>query len=153
MLGKGLILFFVCALSTQIVKAQTGVVEVNKDSLITLLQAFRAENNINPTATRTVVKLGAKEVDKKIARRVKARGFRVQIYAGGNRNDAYAVQARFQSAFSDIGSYVTYDEPNYRVKVGDFRSRSEATNFMRELRSQYSNVFVFTEDIWVYEYQ
>lgn len=48
---------------------------------------------------------------------------------------------------------MTYDEPNYRVKVGDFRNRAEATKFMRELRGQYNNVFVFTEDIWVYVYE
>jgi len=151
MLKKGLIGVLVCLGFVQISKAQSGGVQVNKDSLISLLQAFRSENNINPNTSRTFVKIGAKEVDKKTARRVKVRGFRVQIFSGGNRNDAYAVQARFQSSFSDMGSYVTYDEPNYRVKVGDFRNRTEATNFMRELRSQYSNVFVFTEDIWVYE--
>lgn len=151
MFKKGLIAVFVCLGLVQVSKAQSGVVEVNKDSLISLLQAFRSENNINPNTSRTVVKIGAKEIDKKTARRVKVRGFRVQIFSGGNRNEAYAVQSRFQSSFSDMGSYVTYDEPNYRVKVGDFRSRTEATNFMRELRSQYNNVFVFTEDIWVYE--
>jgi len=151
MLKKGLIGVLVCFGFVHFANAQSGGVQVNKDSLISLLQAFRSENNINPNTSRTFVKIGAKEVDKKTARRVKVRGFRVQIFSGGNRNDAYAVQARFQSSFSDMGSYVTYDEPNYRVKVGDFRNRTEATNFMRELRSQYSNVFVFTEDIWVYE--
>lgn len=150
MLYKGLILSFVLAAFTQISKAQTGVVEVQKDSLIGLLQQYRAENGINPTTAR-MVSLGSKVVDKKNAKRVKVRGFRVQIFSGSSRNEAYAVQSRFQNAYKDMGSYVTYNEPNYRVKVGDFRSRAEATNFMRVLRSQYSNVFVFTEDIWAYE--
>ena len=150
MLYKGLILGFVLLGYVQISNAQTGVVEVQKDSLIGLLQQYRAENGINPTTAR-MVSLGSKVIDKKNARRVKVRGFRVQIFSGASRNDAYAVQSRFQNAYKDIGSYVTYNEPNYRVKVGDFRSRAEATNFMRVLRSQYSNVFVFTEDIWAYE--
>ncbi len=150
MLYKGLILGFVFIGLSQVGKAQTGVVEVQKDSLIGLLQEFRAENGINPTTAR-MVSLGSKVVDKKNAKRVKVRGFRVQIFSGSSRNEAYAVQSRFQNAYKDIGSYVNYDEPNYRVKVGDFRSRADATNFMRVLRSQYSNVFVFTEDIWAYE--
>lgn len=150
MLYKGLILGFVLLGYVQISNAQTGVVEVQKDSLIGLLQQYRAENGINPTTAR-MVSLGSKVVDKKNARRVKVRGFRVQIFSGSSRNEAYAVQSRFQNAYKDMGSYVTYNEPNYRVKVGDFRSRAEATNFMRVLRSQYSNVFVFTEEIWAYE--
>ncbi|MFD1769303.1 SPOR domain-containing protein [Sphingobacterium suaedae] len=151
MLYKGLIIgLFICGL-THVAKAQSnGIVEVQKDSLINLLQAFRAENGINPTTAR-MVSLGSKVVDKKNAKRVQVRGFRVQIYSGSSRNDAYAVQSRFQQEYKDFGSYVSYSEPNYRVKVGDFRSRSEANSFMRELRSQYSNVFVFTENVWVYE--
>ena len=150
MLYKGLIFGFVLLGFAQLGKAQSGIVEVEKDSLINLLQEFRAENDINPTTAR-VISLGSKVVDKKSGKRVKVRGFRVQVFSGGNRSDAYAVQARFQRSYKDIGAYVTYEEPNYRVKVGDFRSRSEATNFMRELRSQYTNVFVFTEDVWAYE--
>ncbi|PRD48778.1 SPOR domain-containing protein [Sphingobacterium haloxyli] len=150
MLHKGLIFGFVLIGLAQFSKAQSGIVEVEKDSLINLLQAFRAENGINPSTSR-MISLGSKVVDKKNGKRVKVRGFRVQIFSGSSRSDAYAVQSRFQTSYKDIGSYVSYDEPNYRVKVGDFRSRSEATSFMRELRSQYSNVFVFTEDVWAYE--
>lgn len=150
MLYRGLIFGFILIGLAQLSKAQSGIVEVDKDSLINLLQEFRAENGINPTTAR-MVSLGSKVVDKKSGKRVKVRGFRVQIFSGSSRGDAYAVQSKFQTSYKDIGSYVTYDEPNYRVKVGDFRSRSEATNFMRELRTQYSNVFVFTEDVWAYE--
>lgn len=151
MLKKGLILGFVLGISSIAVKGQqTGVVEVSKDTLIAILQSFRAEHEINPTTTRSI-SLGPKVVDRSKATRVKKRGFRVQIYSGANRNEAYSVQSRFRNQYSDMDSYINYDEPNYRVKVGDFTSRSEANNFMRILRSQYSNVFVFQEDIWVWE--
>ncbi len=151
MLYKGLILCFagIC-ISFAARSQQTGTVEVNRDTLIALLQHFRAENEINPVAL-PMVSLGAKPIDRSKATRVKKKGFRVQIYAGNNRNEAYSVQSRFKNQYKDIDSYINYDEPNYRVKVGDFTSRSEADNFMRLLRSQYSNVFVFQEDIWVWE--
>lgn len=150
MLYKGLIFGFFLLGTAQLSKAQSGIVEVEKDSLINLLQEFRAEYGINPTTTR-MVSLGSKVVDKKNGKRVKVRGFRVQIFSGSSRNAAYAAQASFERSYKGIGAYVTYAEPNYRVKVGDFRSRAEATNFMRELRSQYNNVFIFTEDVWAYE--
>lgn len=125
-------------------------VQVNRDTLIAVLQDFRAENEINPVSPR-LISLGTRPVDRSKATRVSKKGFRVQIYAGNNRNEAYAIQNKFRAQYSDIDSYINYDEPNYRVKVGDFTSRSEANNFMRVLRSQYSNVFVFQEDIWVWE--
>lgn len=151
MLYKGLILCFVCiSVSMTTFAQQVGQVQVNRDTLIAILQSFRAENEINPAVARSI-SLGTKPVDRSKATRVSKRGFRVQIYSGNNRNEAYAVQNRFKNQFSDIDSYINYDEPNYRVKVGDFTSRSEANNFMQVLRSQYSNVFVFQEDIWVWE--
>src|SRR5690606_18813019 len=136
--------------TAQISKAQSGIVEVEMDSLINLLQEFRAENGINPSTAR-MVSLGSKVVDKKNGKRVKVRGCRMQIFWGSRRHAAYASQASFERSYTGIGAYVTYAETNHRVKVGDFRSRAEATNFMRELRSQYNNVFIFTEDVWAYE--
>lgn len=151
MLKKGLILGLVLISSGSVLKAQQkGEVIEKKDSLITLLQEFRAEHEINPTAARAI-SLGTKVVDKTKATRVKRKGFRVQIFSGPSRNEAYATQSRFRNQNSDMDCYITYDEPNYRVKVGDFKSRSEANSFMRTMRAQYKNVFVFQEDIWVWE--
>jgi cell division septation protein DedD len=115
-----------------------------------LLQNFRAAHEINPTTPR-LISLGAKVVDKAKATRVRRKGFRVQIYAGSNRSEAYAIQARFKNQHADMDTYISYSEPNYRVKVGDFRSRAQANEFMNTIRSQYRSVFVFQEDIWVWE--
>lgn len=151
MLYKGLILGLTLMLTCFSLRAQeTGKIDVSKDTLISILQSFRAENEINPTATRTV-SLAPKVVNKTKTTRVKRKGFRVQIYSGSNRNEANAIQSRFKSLYPDMEAYITYHEPNYRVKVGDFTSRTEANNYMRILREQYSNVFVFQEDIWTWE--
>lgn len=151
MLIKGLILGSVVLLSSVNLSAQTsGTIEVSKDTLISILQNFRAENEINPTATRTV-SLGPKIIDKSKATRVKRKGFRVQIYSGSNRSEAQSVQAQFKSLHPEMEAYLAYHEPNYRVKVGDFTSRAEANTYMRILRNQYNNVFVLQEDIWTWE--
>lgn len=124
---------------------QKGKVEIVADPLIELMQRSRVGTGI--TASSTV----RPPVDKKNATRTTARGFRVQIYSGPSRSEAYAEQARFKQLYKDIDTYVTYEEPNYRVKVGDFKSRSDAQSLMQGLRKQFSNVFVFTEEIYVYQ--
>src|SRR5690606_5788178 len=91
------------------------------------------------------------EVDKETGTRTTAMGFRVQIYSGSDRTEAYGEQARFKRLYKGIDTYLSYEEPNYRVKVGDFRSKSEAQALMQGLRKQFNNVFVFTEEIYVYQ--
>lgn len=122
---------------------ERGKLQVVEDPRISVLQKFRAQA-LSSEGGRT------SGTERDPATRTVTRGFRVQIYMGSSRSEAYAEQARFQRLFSDIDTYVTYEAPNYRVKVGDFRSRSEAEQLMRGLRQQFSNVFVHTEDIFVY---
>ena len=74
-------------------------------------------------------------------------GFRVQIFSGLGRDEAYAEQARFRSQFPGVASYVSYTQPNYRVRVGDFRTKLEAQKFMNDLKKQYPSVFIFAEKI------
>lgn len=124
---------------------QRGRVEVIADPLISVMQRNRKGTGITATTG------SSKPVDKKNATRTTAMGFRVQIYSGPDRSTAYAEQARFKSLYKDIDTYISYEEPNYRVKVGDFRSRSEAESLMQGLRRQFNNVFVFTEEIYVYQ--
>ncbi|WP_156307547.1 SPOR domain-containing protein [Sphingobacterium endophyticum] len=141
-----LILFALVSVS----KAQENKVNVEKDSLIGLLQEYRSFYAINPSANKAV-SLEPKTIDKSRATRVKVRGFRVQIFSGSSRREAENVQRGFQSQNSEINAYLDYVEPNYRVKVGDFTSRSAATEYMRKLRGTYRNVFVFVEDVWTWQ--
>ncbi|MBS1530702.1 MAG: SPOR domain-containing protein [Bacteroidetes bacterium] len=109
--------------------AQTrGKVEVVKDPRIDTLIAKRAELNKS-------VGLG------------QMMGFRVQLYSGSVRKDAYNIQARFQQDFPDIRSYVTYTEPNFRVRAGDFRTRMEAEKFQDQLKKSYEGIFIVTDKI------
>ncbi len=125
-------------------KAQNrGELKVYKDSLITVMQEYRS-------GKRSFTKAPAPSEDRNPATRTTARGFRVQVFLGSNRNEAYAEQARFKRLYPDIDTYITYEEPNYRVKVGDFRSRAEAQRLMEGLKHQFSNVFLFTETIFIY---
>lgn len=139
-------LFLLSLLGVMPVMAQTqNKVEVVQDPLIAVLQQFRAgKGGSNASAGNT------EPVDRSNLTRSTARGFRVQIYMGPSRSSAYAEQARFLRMFRNIDTYISYDEPNYRVKVGDFTSRHEAEQLLQGLRDQFTNVFLFNEEIFVY---
>jgi hypothetical protein len=74
-------------------------------------------------------------------------GYRVQIYYGSDRRAVYKEQARFASLHPNLITYITYREPNYYLRAGDFRTRLEAQKLMAELRSTYPTLFIFREKI------
>jgi hypothetical protein len=74
-------------------------------------------------------------------------GYRVQVYNGADRAAAYKAQNKFLQNYPDIRTYITYNEPNFKVRVGDFRTRLEATKMMEQLKSWFSLMFIIPEKI------
>ena len=74
-------------------------------------------------------------------------GYRVQVYYGSDRRAVFKEQARFGSLYPNLITYITYKEPNYYLRAGDFRTRMEAQKLMAELRSSYPTLFIFREKI------
>ena len=69
-------------------------------------------------------------------RSVTVEGFRINIFfQSGNlsRSNALAAQTTFSERFPDIKSYVSFEEPYFRVNVGNFRTRLEAVAALENL--------------------
>lgn len=76
-------------------------------------------------------------------------GFRVQIFMEiGNEavDHARATKAAFENQYPELPIYLSYEQPYYRLRVGDFRNRIEAEKYLRILKPQYGVAFV-TADI------
>lgn len=108
-----------------------GKVEVVRDPLVDTLIAKRYEMS------------SAAGVSSPIA----SYGYRVQIFSGSNRKDAYSAQARLQSQYPELRTYIIYNEPNFKVRAGDFRTRLEAQKLMQDLRASFSSLFIISEKI------
>jgi len=75
------------------------------------------------------------------------RGFRVQIYNGNERSVAISKKIDFMKRFPNIATYMSYTQPIFRVKVGDFRSRSEAQSMLIQLKPLYGAVMIVPDYI------
>ncbi len=76
-------------------------------------------------------------------------GYRVQIFMEiGNDAIAHAesMKSSFSAAFPELPVYLTYEQPYYRLRVGDFRNRVEAEKYVRLIKPQFNLAFV-TADI------
>lgn len=77
---------------------------------------------------------------------VKLRGFKVQIYFG-ERGRATDIKNEFALGYPEVPAVVDYLAPNFRVRVGNFRTRSEAENFLRSIKAEYSGAYVVPDNI------
>ena len=72
-------------------------------------------------------------------------GFRVQIasFSGANsKNSAFGLRDRFVLDYPAIQAYIVFDEPNFKVKVGDFRTRLEAYAFLQQIKDVYKGYII-----------
>lgn len=69
-------------------------------------------------------------------------GYRIQIAAAGNRNQIMEVKVRFLKLFPDVPNYVEYQAPQFKFRIGDFKTRNEAEMFLEEIRKHFPNAFI-----------
>ena len=72
-------------------------------------------------------------------------GFRVQIasFSGANsKNNAFSLRDRFVIDYPAVQTYIVFDEPNFKVKVGDFRTRLEAYAFLQQIKEVYKGYII-----------
>ncbi len=74
-------------------------------------------------------------------------GYRVQIYFGGVRPKASEVKIEFSREHSEVPAYLTYSAPNFKVRVGDFRTRLEAVKFLKSIEGEYPTMFIVPDEI------
>lgn len=75
-------------------------------------------------------------------------GYRIQIFFdSGNhsKSRAYAKKSNFILKYPHIRAYITYQSPNYKVRVGDFRTKLDAEKFKNEIIEDYPSAFSIPE--------
>ncbi|MCS6990237.1 MAG: SPOR domain-containing protein [Chitinophagales bacterium] len=69
-------------------------------------------------------------------------GYRIQLGAASNRNQLMDLKIRFLKLFPDMPNYLEYQPPQFKFRVGDFRSRTEAEIVLEEIRKHFPNAFI-----------
>ena len=72
-------------------------------------------------------------------------GYRVQIasFSGINSKvSAFNLRDRFLLDYPSVQAYIVFDEPNFKVKVGDFRTRLEAYAFLQQIKETYKGYII-----------
>lgn len=131
------LLILILGIATAAFAQTKGKVTIIQDPLIDSLIAKRIElNTKKPTTTNPTSPVIVSQM-----------GYRVQIFYGLDRRQTFSEQARFKALYPRLNAYITYKEPNYYLRVGDFRTRLEAQNLLNELKPNFPTLFIFREKI------
>ena len=63
-----------------------------------------------------------------------APGFRIQIYVGTQRQEVEDAKLLIAQNFPELSPYLSYNQPTYKLKVGDFMRRMDAEWYYASIR-------------------
>lgn len=132
------------------VSAQTNIVdELQKNRVGQGTVTIHQDAKISALLGSVYVK-SENETEPKV---LKARGYRVQVYAGNNsriaRQEANDVAEQIKSEFPELSVYAFFQPPRWLCRVGDYRSIEEADAAMRRLKGtgKFKEVSIVREQI------
>lgn len=122
-----------CLLFTVTIFAQTSTsVAVYKDPRIDIL--LKKQSEVNNLSTKNSTK------------RRTARGYRLLVSSTNNRAEALSARTKILTYFPELKAYMWYQSPYYKVKAGNFTSRSEAQSYQKRLASFFpGNIFIMND--------
>lgn len=122
------------------------------DSLLLDRNIFEMLNTSGPDGNRVSLVQPARlqsAVENQIQqnRSKKIQGFRIRIFSSNAqtaRATSQAVKEEFESLYPDISADQKFENIDYRVLIGNFRTKSEAMRFHKELirRPQYRGAVI-----------
>lgn len=108
--------------------------------LILLLSAtsisFYAQNETN--STQEIKSLIAK---KRAFNKEYGFGYRIQLYNGAEQN-ARKIRARFKIEFPNNVTKLVYSAPEWKVQVGNYKTKLEADKDLLKFREEFSGIIV-----------
>jgi len=102
--------------------AGKGEVVINQSPAIQRMVSTRSESNIERAENVTYIK---------------TQGYRVQVFSGNNqrnsKDEAFRKEQEVKEHFPEVHTYVSYNAPFWRLRVGDFGSHEQAYYLLRQL--------------------
>ena len=110
----------------------TPTVIVHKDPRIDLL--VKKQIQINEETTREARRVG--------------KGYRLLVLNTNSREEAAAAKTKVYTYFPELKSYLLYQAPYFKLKVGNFKERKEAEDYQERLQKHFpKGVFIMNDII------
>jgi hypothetical protein len=108
--------------STNTNQSDTNIITINKDPRLDLLSAKQKEINLK---TSMLTSSG------------QVKGYRIQVINSNRRDEADRFKAELLLRFPEEKTYLTYQAPNFRVRIGNFIELQDAQKFRKRVAKLY----------------
>jgi len=141
------ILILILLLCTSVTYAQHNL-ENNDEISITKKIQYNTSNKIRIHQDKNVDKLLLDKY-KKQSKLKSFRGYRIQVFSGGSdqKNKALNARYKFNKRFPNMKSYIEYNAPTFRVKVGSFRTKLEAARTKHRIIKYFPDCYIVKDRI------
>lgn len=112
----------------------TNIIIINKDPRLDLLSAKQKEINLKSSLLTSSGQV---------------KGFRIQVLNSNRRDEADLIKSELLRRFPEEKSYLTYQAPNFRVRIGNFIDMQDAQKFRNRVAKLYPGrgIYVVTDII------
>jgi hypothetical protein len=76
-----------------------------------------------------------------------AQGFRILAYNGSERQTVMNLRKALVARIPDQTDYLTYQQPNFRLKIGDYFTRIEAQQVLNQISDLIPNAHIVQDQI------
>ena len=129
---KIVVVFAICWLALPSIAQtdSTSSIVIHKDPRLDMLVKKQAQ--INEVTTRD-------------ARRNIA-GYRLQVINTSDRNAAMSAKTKIYRLYPELKAYLLYQAPYFRLRVGNFRDKDEAEEYLKSLSKEFPNSVFLVRD-------
>jgi hypothetical protein len=68
--------------------------------------------------------------------------YRVQLTSSRSRTEVNDLKTQFSAKYPGIPVYMSFDPPTFKLRVGNFATRQDAEQFLKEVRKLYGSSFI-----------
>ncbi len=106
-----------------------------------------------PTSTSGITLVQPDEVNKVVKRHVVSNnvsasrqpGWRIQLKSSTDREEVLRIKVAFLNLFPDVPTYLTYQQPNFKLRVGDFTNKAEAYKLEKQINETIKGTFIIPD--------
>lgn len=126
---KFIIFLFINVCLSLNIKAQTKIGSVKIKGEIIYLDSIIDKKNRENTINQTI------------------NGYRIQLFSGNERNNANNIKTKFLKLYPDQTAYLAYNQPYFKIRVGDFRTKLEAKLFYNKIKGEFNECIIIADKI------
>jgi hypothetical protein len=119
--------FILLISSSLFAQKKTGTIKVKGENIFldSLIEKVKETNSIHKTI----------------------KGYRIQLFSGTERNNANDVKTRFLKLYPEFNAYLLYNQPYYKIRIGDFRTRLDAEVAYNKIKSVFDECIIVSDNI------